>query len=103
MATPERLAVVRTTLPKDAAAAFARRLVEERLAACVHTHEVRSTFRWGKGIQEEAEAFLEARTTPERAEALRKRILALHPYEVPFLEVTASDGVPPTYMDWASA
>lgn len=100
----DALALVRTTLPDDAAArTLARRLVDEGLAACVHRMPVQSTYRWNGAVREEGEVLVEARVDPPRVEALRKRILALHPYEVPLVEVLHATRVPPPYMDWVTA
>lgn len=91
-------------MPDDEAARLlARRLVDEGLAACVHRHAIDSTYWWQGKVHEEGEVMLEARVLASRAEAVRKRILALHPYEVPLVEVLAVEGIPPTYMDWALA
>jgi periplasmic divalent cation tolerance protein len=95
------LALVRTTLDDaEKARILARRLVDEGLAACVHASEVQSTYRWQGKVHEETETLLECRVAPAGVAALRKRILALHPYEVPLVEVLDVRGVPPSYMDW---
>ena len=86
----------------ESARVLARRLVDERLAACVHVQDVASTYRWAGKVEQEDEVLVEARTTLERADLLRKRILSLHPYEVPLVEVVEAFAIPPTYMDWAA-
>ncbi len=61
-----------------------RRVVEERLAACVNVFSgVASVFRWEGEVQEEGEALAILKTTRERVEALQERVLALHPYDEP--------------------
>lgn len=97
------MTLVRTTLPDDATArTVARRLVDEKLAACVHRIPVQSTYSWSGQVREEDEVILEARTLGAKAAALRKRLLALHPYEVPVVEMWDVHGVPPSYLDWAA-
>jgi periplasmic divalent cation tolerance protein len=95
--------VVLTTLPVDAldAAAFARTLVEERLAACVNIHApALSVYRWQEGIEEATERLLTIKTTTGKVAALRERIHALHPYDVPeFLVLPVSAGSD-AYLDW---
>lgn len=80
---------------------IAETLVAERLAACVNRIPgIASTYRWKGQLQHDTENLLVIKTTRERFEALRERILALHPYELP--EVIAVDialGHPP-YLDW---
>ncbi len=94
--------VVLVTAPSaDKAAEIARALVEERLAACGNVvPQVRSIYRWEGAVQDEAEALLVLKTTRERFEALRARVLSLHPYQVPeviALPVEAGHGA---YLEW---
>ena len=47
------------TAPTDGAAELARRLIEERLAACVNiVPKVRSIYRWEETIHDEEESLL---------------------------------------------
>jgi periplasmic divalent cation tolerance protein len=97
--------VVLCTCPDDAVADhIASALVEERLAACVNRLPgVDSTYRWKGEVCRDSECLLLIKTTIERFDALRERIVALHPYELP--EVIAVDiarGLPP-YLDWIAA
>ena len=76
------------------AAALARTLVEQRLAACVNiVAEVRSIYRWNDGVDDEREQLLLIKTTEERVEALRDALFAQHPYEVPELVVLDADAL----------
>ena len=83
------------------AAAIARALVEERLAACVNVVPgVRSIYRWEGAVQDEAETLLIVKTRAERAQALEARVRALHPYQLPeVLRVEVAGGSPP-YLAW---
>ena len=94
--------IVLTTVP-DAACAdrIARALVDERLAACVTTlGPARSTYRWQGAVESADELPLLIKTTAAAWPALRERLRALHPYDVPeMLAWPASDGWPP-YLDW---
>jgi periplasmic divalent cation tolerance protein len=77
--------VVMTNCPDpDSAERIARRLVEDRLAACVNRlAPVRSTYRW-QGAVEHAEEFpLLIKCTRERYAALEAALREQHPYEVP--------------------
>lgn len=103
---PEATALlVLTTCPDDATAArIARSLVDEGLAACVNRIAgVASTYRWQGTIHEDAEVLLLVKTTRGRFEALRVRLLALHPYALP--ELVALDIVDgsPYYLAWLAA
>ena len=93
--------VVLVTAPVEAAKTLASTLVEERLAACVNiVPGVASVFRWKGEIQVEAEHLLVVKTSAERLDALRARVVELHPYSVP--EVVALDAVSVhvPYAEW---
>lgn len=97
--------VVLVTAPNaDKAAEIARALVTERLAACGNVVPgLRSIYRWEGKIEDEPEALLLLKTTRARFDALRDRVLALHPYQVPevlALEVEAGSA---PYLAWMAA
>ena len=94
--------LVLTTLPADAdAAAFARTLVEERLAACVNLLPVmESTYRWEGHVETETERQLVVKTSRSKIVALWERVRDLHPYDVPeFLVLPIVDGND-AYLRW---
>lgn len=85
----------------ETAAKIARLLVEEWLAACVNSLPgVLSTYRWQGEIHEDAEVLLLIKTTRERFDALRDRLVELHPYEVPELVALEIAEGTPAYLDW---
>ncbi|HEY3521972.1 MAG TPA: divalent-cation tolerance protein CutA [Rhodanobacteraceae bacterium] len=85
----------------EVAAKIGRTLVEERLAACVNrVAGVKSVYRWRDEIHEDAELLLLIKTTRERIEALRARLVELHPYEVPELIALDIAGGHTSYLDW---
>ena len=99
--TPEYV-VVLTTLPADIdAAAFARRVIDERLAACVNLlPPMESLYRWEDGIEQETERQVIMKTSRERVVALWERVRDLHPYDVPeFLVLPIIDGND-AYLQW---
>ena len=102
--SPEsEVAIVLTTLAGDAdAAALARTLVEERLAACVNVlAPMSSTYRWKGGVEVEREQQLVMKTRLDRVAALQARLEALHPYELP--EFIVLRGVATTaYAAWVA-
>jgi periplasmic divalent cation tolerance protein len=94
--------LVMTTLPAaHDAAAVARALLEDRLAACVNVlPEMRSIYRWKGAIEEERERQVLIKTTRRRLTDLSERLRALHPYEVPeFIVVPIVDGSD-AYLGW---
>jgi periplasmic divalent cation tolerance protein len=94
--------VVLTTLPTDVdAVAFARSLIEERLAACVNLlPPMESIYRWDDGIEEETERQVILKTSRERVGALWERVRDRHPYDVPeFVVLPIVDGND-AYLRW---
>ena len=93
--------LVLVTAPADAGPELARKLVEERLAACVNQIPgVRSVYRWEGKVVEDEEVLLVIKTTEERLAALMKRVPELHPYQVPeVLALPVAQGHPP-YLAW---
>ncbi len=97
----DALVVLVTTPTPERAAEIARAVVEERLAACGNVVPgVRSVYRWEGRVQEEAEALLVLKTTRARFEALRDRLLALHPYGVPEVLALPVEAGSQRYLDW---
>jgi periplasmic divalent cation tolerance protein len=94
--------IVLCTCPDEAAAErIATALVEERLAACVNRiPHIASIYRWQGKVCRDTEYLLLIKTTRERFEALRERIVALHPYELPeVIAVDIASGLAP-YLAW---
>lgn len=83
--------IVYCTVPAaDVAGRLATALVDEGLAACVNRLPgVESTYRWEGRTQVDTEWLLLIKTSRARFDELRRRIVELHPYELP--EVIAVD------------
>jgi periplasmic divalent cation tolerance protein len=80
----EALLVLITSASREEAEDIARKLVEERLAACVNiVPHVRSLFWWENKLSEEEEVLLIVKTRRSRFRALVLRVKALHSYSVP--------------------
>ena len=94
--------VVLSTLPIGTdAAALARALVGERLAACVNLLPVMtSVYRWEGRVEEDQERQLVIKTAEDRVAALATRLQALHPYAVPELLVIRVLGGSEEYLRW---
>jgi periplasmic divalent cation tolerance protein len=101
MAATDALVVLVTTPTPERAAEIARAVVGERLAACGNVLPgVRSIYRWEGKVQDDAEALLVLKTTRARFEALRDRVLALHPYQVPEVIALPVEAGSAAYLAW---
>ena len=86
---------------KLGADALARQLVEDGLCACVNVLPgVRSHFRWRGAVDVADEHLMVIKTTRAAAPALRARLLALHPYDVPEVLELPVVGAAPDYLRW---
>lgn len=94
--------LIHCTCPDDdSATRIADALVGEELAACVtRLPAVVSTYRWQGAVARSTEVLLLVKSTAARFDALRERIVALHPYELPeIIAVDVAGGHSP-YLDW---
>lgn len=99
------IVAVLTTVPSaEVAERIGGTLVEERLAACANVVPgVTSIFRWNEAISRESEVLMILKTTTTALDALRRRIVELHPYEVPeVIALEVWDGHA-AYLDWVRA
>jgi periplasmic divalent cation tolerance protein len=80
---------------------IARTLVDERLAACVNVVPgVVSVYRWKGTVEQEGEVLLVIKTLAERVDALKARLLELHPYELAEVVVIPIVGGHGAYLEW---
>jgi periplasmic divalent cation tolerance protein len=89
--------------PRPGAGAFARTLVERRVAACVQQIEVRSVYRWEGEVEDEREILLLVKTTDRCLVELEELLETAHPYAVPELVVLEPAHVKASYLDWLLA
>ncbi len=94
--------LVLTTCPGTITAKkIANEVVLENLGACVQIIPgVQSFFRWVNRVDTSDELLLIIKTTSERYPELEKRVMAIHPYEVPeLIAIPISDGLD-QYLQW---
>ena len=94
--------LISTTLPsKDTATAVARRLVEEKLAACVQVSgPIHSTYRWEGRIEQGEEWLCTAKSLSSLFSRIERAIGDLHPYDVPEIIATPLVDVAASYAKW---
>ncbi len=81
---------------------IARKLVEQRLAACVNALEaqVQSTYRWKGRVETAREFLLLIKSSRKLFPRLRREIERLHSYDVPeVIALPIADGSP-AYLSW---
>lgn len=96
-----QIAIAFVSCPPEQADALARALVDARVAACVNiVPAVRSIYRWQDRVHDDTEALLLIKHPREGFEALRRTVLAHHPYELPEVIAVDVDHAHPPYLDW---
>lgn len=99
--TEDVLLVLSTAASSEEAIGIGRRLVEERLAACVNVvPAARSVYVWEGALQEADEAVLLIKTRRDRYPELERRLQALHSYSVPEILAVPVAAGSPAYLAW---
>lgn len=98
----EEMIIVFCSLPEEAdAVRLAGILVEEKLAACVQVlAPMQSVFFWEGQVQVAAERLLLCKTLASHYSVLERRLLELHPYEVPEILALPVTAALASYRDW---
>jgi periplasmic divalent cation tolerance protein len=80
---------------------IARKLIEEKIAACVNiVPSIDSIYLWNGEIEEDSESLMFIKTRNEFVETLIKRIEEIHSYEIPcILEIKVDKGSE-NYFKW---
>ncbi len=97
-----KVSVVLMTAPNETvAASIARTLVEEKLAACGNLiPKVRSIYRWQDEVCDDPEVLVLFKTTDDRFESMKNRLIDLHPYECPEVLQIDVRGGSADYLAW---
>lgn len=100
--SPDTVLLCYCSCPDSARAqVIAETLVNERLAACVNRLTgISSTYRWQGAVTTDREDLLLIKTTAGSLDALKARLLALHPYELPELIAVPVEFGHTAYLGW---
>jgi periplasmic divalent cation tolerance protein len=90
--------IVMTTV--EAPSDIPRRLVDERLAACVQEVPIASTYRWDGEVTRATEVLVLIKTVADRSEAVVRWLEENHPYDIPEIVVLADASARGTYLGW---
>ncbi|MEN3044001.1 MAG: divalent-cation tolerance protein CutA [Candidatus Hydrothermales bacterium] len=92
--------VLCTTPGKEKACEISKKIIENKLAACVNYLKVDSIFKWKEKIEEEEEYLLLIKTKEEEFDRLKDFIKKIHPYEVPEIISLKIDKGNLDYLKW---
>lgn len=93
-----------TAANREQALEISRKLVEERLVACVNLVDGATSVYWWEGkVQEEQEVLLLAKTISANVSAVTRRILELHSYSIPCVTALPISGGNLAFLEWVSS
>ncbi len=94
--------IVLTTTPNEAEAeTLAKKIIGDKLAACVQVlPPMKSFYFWEGAVQAETEHLLLIKTLPENYAALETFIQANHIYDLPEIVALAAENVSAKYLSW---
>lgn len=94
------LAVVLVTAPVGQAERIVEELLAARVIACANVSPALSVYRWKGAVQRDEESLLVLKTTADRLRELERRLMALHPYDVPEFVALPTRACSEAYADW---
>ncbi len=103
MSAAKYLIVMTTCASDEQATRIAAALVEQRLAACVQSSRITSTYRWQGAVETAPEVRLLIKTKAAHYEAVAALIAALHSYENPEVLAIPVIAGAQLYLDWIDA
>ena len=97
----DKIVVLSTCSSLAEASRIARKLIDERLAACVNVlPAMTSVYRWKGQVEQDREQQVVIKTTRHLLAALEARLRELHSYELPEFLVIATAGGSEAYLQW---
>jgi periplasmic divalent cation tolerance protein len=90
--------VTTTVNKKRIAKDIAKKLIEQKIAACVQIIPLRSIYRWNNNIEHKKEFMLIIKGNDFKK--IGKAIKELHPYEIPEIIATPITAANKEYLDW---
>ena len=103
MSEKEGVYVTFITTPKGKGKEIARKLLENRLAACVNIFNVNSLYWWQGKIEDDEEELLVIKTSERVLKDLVDFVKRNHPYTVPEIIYWKVSGGNPDYINWVLA
>lgn len=93
--------IIFCTCPDKTAQTIANTLVKQTLAACVNiVPNIQSIYKWQGKIQQDDEQLLIIKSRFELFETLEKRLLDLHPYELPEVIAVPIEMGSKQFLEW---
>lgn len=99
-----KIVIVTTTAgSEEESDRLAAGLIEKRLAACVQSYPIKSTYRWQGKVECSAEYRMDCKTTDVLADKVVDYLRANHSYDLPEIILTPVSGGLEEYRKWVHA
>ena len=82
---------------------FIKRTIEEKLAVCVVTSAIESTYFWEGKIEKSNEILILFKCLQSKKTELYNLINDSHPYKIPFISCIDLKDVPVPYLNWSNS
>jgi periplasmic divalent cation tolerance protein len=93
--------IISTVADQATAELIARRVLQQRLAACINIIPgVTSIYRWQGEIEKSSELILLIKSRADHIDAITETIRSLHPYQLPEIIALPLTAGLPAYFDW---
>ena len=99
----EPILIVTNFPEKKQAIAFAKKIVDDRLAACINILSAGiSVYSWQGQTESDEEIPVLIKTQKQHYTQIQQAITAIHPYELPEIIIVPIIGGLPAYLQWIS-
>ena len=92
--------IVSTFPSKQSVTNIAKKLVKQKLVACVNITSISSVYAWKGKIENQDEYIALFKTTKKNQSALKKELKKLHPYDVAEIAEINVESINQSYMKW---
>ena len=90
-----------STFPnKQSVTSKAKKLVKQKIVACVNITKISSVYAWKGKIENQAEYLALFKTSKNNKSKLKKELQKLHPYDIPEIAEINVDSINQSYLKW---
>lgn len=92
--------IISTYPDKRSITTTAKKLLADKIIACVNISKISSLYTWEEKIENTTEYIAIFKTIPKNRALLKDRIRETHPYDVPEIAEISVTDINKPYLDW---
>ena len=92
--------IISTYPSKRSVTAIAKRLLADRVIACVNISKISSLYTWDGKMENATEYIAIFKTVPKNKTLLKDKIRETHPYDTPEIAELSVTDINKPYLDW---